>query len=404
LINRSFYPQIQAIHACAIDAHGALPDNAGMSPHPMHRSAHSPPGAWDLVKDVARSFALSLKLLPAQVRWPVALAYLLARASDSVADAVQTGNHARGHNDARLSALDELQQGLHRAVLGHSPTPLPHVQALLPHIPLAERKLLATMPTWLEALGGLPPADQQLIGVVCDHIIQGQRLDLQRFEIPEAGLHAVHALDTDAELEDYTFQVAGCVGAFWSHICEAHLSGWRNAELAPMVSASVAYGQALQRLNILRDTAQDLALGRCYWPLSDLSTLGLSPAQLALAVQTQDLGTLERVRPLIAAQSQRIRMGLSLGLAYSAAIGPWRLRVASALPALIGLRTLKDIEAAGPQAWLHPVKVPRRFVRHVLWRALWAGMSPSGLKHLGQQLGASVAHLNLDALDGTMSA
>ena len=40
----------------------------------------------DLLKRVSRSFYLSLSILPEEVRTQVSLAYLLARASDTVAD------------------------------------------------------------------------------------------------------------------------------------------------------------------------------------------------------------------------------------------------------------------------------------------------------------------------------
>jgi farnesyl-diphosphate farnesyltransferase len=387
---------------CDIDAHGALPDNAGMSHHPAHRSPPVPAGAWGMVRDVARSFAISLQLLPAPVRWPVALAYLLARASDSVADAVVVDAPTECQNDRRLLALDELQEALHAATLGVVSPELPHVQNLLPHIPLTERRLLATLPTWLDALHRLPVADQQLINGVCGHIFAGQRLDLQRFAMAGAGARTVQALTDLAELDDYTYQVAGCVGPFWTHICEAHLPDWRRADLDQMVRASLAYGQALQLLNILRDTPSDLALGRCYWPHTELSAMAINPDQLAAAVQSQDVSTLQHMQSLMTAQGQRIRVGLSLGLAYSSAIGPWRLRAASALPALIGLRTLQDIESAGLHAWLQPVKVARRFVRHLMWQCVWGGLTPSGLKQQGVRLGASEPHLHLADLDGTM--
>src|SRR5258706_6701884 len=39
-----------------------------------------------LLKQVARTFYLTLRILPRPVRWRVGLAYLLARATDTVAD------------------------------------------------------------------------------------------------------------------------------------------------------------------------------------------------------------------------------------------------------------------------------------------------------------------------------
>src|SRR5437667_11202004 len=39
-----------------------------------------------ILRSVSRSFYLSIRFLPAQLRQPIALAYLLARATDTIAD------------------------------------------------------------------------------------------------------------------------------------------------------------------------------------------------------------------------------------------------------------------------------------------------------------------------------
>ena len=91
----------------------------------------------------------------------------------------------------------------------------------------------------------LPAEDRQLIGQVCETILSGQRLDVQRFGVQAA--HAVVALRTRQEVEDYTWRVAGCVGEFWGLICETHLPGWRQADLSVMIAAGIRYGQALQQ-------------------------------------------------------------------------------------------------------------------------------------------------------------
>src|SRR4051812_28226914 len=46
---------------------------------------------WALLRGVSRSFYLSIRLLPAGMREPVAVGYLLARASDTVADTTSIG-------------------------------------------------------------------------------------------------------------------------------------------------------------------------------------------------------------------------------------------------------------------------------------------------------------------------
>src|SRR5438552_17882254 len=59
-----------------------------------------------ILRSVSRSFYLSIRLLPAQLREPIALAYLLARATDSVADTTGISGLVR------IEALKMLSDGI----------------------------------------------------------------------------------------------------------------------------------------------------------------------------------------------------------------------------------------------------------------------------------------------------
>src|SRR3989442_14413551 len=48
-----------------------------------------------VLRSVSRSFYLSIRFLPAQLREPIALAYLLARTTDTVADTAQISGSVR---------------------------------------------------------------------------------------------------------------------------------------------------------------------------------------------------------------------------------------------------------------------------------------------------------------------
>ena len=108
----------------------------------------------------------------------------------------------------------------------------------------AERVLLEQVEDSLALLQTFSLADLLLIRTVLDIITGGQELDLRRFapdragsplpaatienDARRAGDCAPHpgniiALQTDAELDDYTWRVAGCVGEFWTKMCRAHL-------------------------------------------------------------------------------------------------------------------------------------------------------------------------------------
>jgi farnesyl-diphosphate farnesyltransferase len=96
------------------------------------------------------------------------------------------------------------------------------------------------------------------------------------------------------------------------------------------------YGMGLQRLNILRDAGADLAAGRCYWPADTLATAGLTPHQLAIAAQTGCADTLHALAPLYNQWLDHTQSQLACGMRYALSLKTLRLRLASALPALIG--------------------------------------------------------------------
>src|SRR6185436_15786446 len=85
----------------------------------------------------------------------------------------------------------------------------------------AERTLLENIEQIVRLLGEFSAFDQQLIREVLETITSGQAMDLARF----AGATAQHisSLQSDAELDDYTYRVAGCVGEFWTRLCRRHL-------------------------------------------------------------------------------------------------------------------------------------------------------------------------------------
>ena len=320
-----------------------------------------------LLRGVSRSFGLSIRLLPQAVRAPVAVGYLLARATDTVADTTTLPQ------SERLALL----QGLRQAIADPANTAAalaPQLQAFaMQQSDRHEQALIHALPQCLGLLQDLSAADQASVRWVLGPITQGQMLDISRFG------QGLQALASEQELTDYTWQVAGCVGEFWTELCERHLPGFASLPAQTMRESGRRFGMGLQRLNILRDAGDDLVAGRCYLPQERLAALDLTAAQLAQAVRAQDQGTLARVTPLFNAYLDLTHAHLLDGLHYSCALNPWRLRVASVLPALIGARTLALLRQAGPQAWLHRVKMPRHEVRAVLWRLCWHGTSPGAL-------------------------
>src|SRR5256885_966091 len=151
-----------------------------------------------ILRSVSRSFYLSIRFLPQQLREPIALAYLLARTTDTVSDIT------RIPGTVRMEALKMLSDGIQGKASRE--LVINHVASFVRlQENAAERTLLDSLPDcleWLEQTGG---ADRDDIRAVLEKITHGQMLDLQRFDDPAE----VRALQAAADLDEYTYLVAG---------------------------------------------------------------------------------------------------------------------------------------------------------------------------------------------------
>jgi farnesyl-diphosphate farnesyltransferase len=332
-----------------------------------------------LLRSVSRSFYLTIRLLPAAVQTPVAVGYLLARATDTVADTT-----ALPLADRQI-LLDMLARTLAKTE-GETPSGIsPADAAQLSRLTQAfaaqqsnpdERALMQALPECLPMLMHLSVQDRASIRTVLGHITRGQQADLARFDV------GLNAMESEDALDEYTWQVAGCVGEFWTALCEQHLPAYARLPQAEMMALGRQYGMGLQRLNILRDTGEDLAHGRCYWPQPTLAQVGITPQALALAVQNADAQTLQTLGPVYDQWVQSTQTHLAAGMRYALALRPWRLRLASALPALIGARTLHLLRQEGPMALTQRVKLPRHQMRRLMWQIALGGGSAASLDRL----------------------
>lgn len=315
-----------------------------------------------LLRGTSRSFYLTLRVLPRAIRSQIGLAYLLARTTDTIADTDAVPPAERRDALARLR----------KRILGPSSTPLDltrfatETKSASPadRTVVAERRLLLRIEDALAALGRFPAADQNHVREVLSVIISGQDLDLQRF----AGASAsnIISLHSEAELDDYTWRVAGCVGEFWTKMCRAHLFPSAPLDEAQFLADAVRFGKGLQLVNILRDLPRDLRQGRCYLPAEQLRAASLAPADLLVPEN------ITRLRPVYDTWLEIAEGHLAAGWRYTNTIPPghFRLRLACAWPVLIGVRTLGLLRAGNPIDPARRIKVSRGQVRGILLRSL----------------------------------
>lgn len=309
-----------------------------------------------VLREVSRSFYLTIRALPPAMREPVGLAYLLARASDTMADA------ALSPVEARLEALMRLRE----VIDGRRKR-----EELLPDLDVphpGERLLLRRLPECLTRYEALGEGDARAVRAVLERIVGGQLLDVERF--PDAT--EVRALPDANALEEYTYLVAGCVGAFWTELGLRHAANYTRETPAEMERLGVDFGKGLQLVNVLRDLPADLENGRCYLPENELAEAGVAPAELqaapgkAVAVVNRWLG--------------RATTLLGHGGDYVERVRPWRLRFAVFLPWYLGVRTLELLRKSPPLETRERVKVSRAEVRRAIWMGLLCAVSDARMR------------------------
>ncbi|MEY2486971.1 MAG: farnesyl-diphosphate farnesyltransferase [Verrucomicrobiota bacterium] len=333
----------------------------------MKRSASAEQLLGPVLRSVSRSFYISIRLLPMRVREPVGLAYLLARATDTLADTFEVPASVRKEALQTVAAAIQSDDAVGGTLdLQKTFVPLQSNEA--------ERTLIGLLPECLRALAQISSADRDDIRVVLAKITRAQAMDLEWFG--DAG--QAKAPSTAADLHLYTYLIAGCVGEFWTQICSRHVGNFSKSAQDQMLPLGKRYGQGLQLINILRDAGDDLRGGRCYFPAEELHAHSLEPSEI-LEKPTQFL-------PVYARWLEEAERGLKAGMQYVEAVENRRIRGATALPALIGARTLALLHEAGAAVFERRIKVPRRETKRMIGSVAMSLASKRSLDRMFQRL------------------
>ena len=248
-----------------------------------------------IVADAGSSFAAGMRVLPRARREAIHAVYAFCRVADDIADGDAPG--ARRPAD-RAARLDALEAEMHQAVLGAPRT------AVGAEVARAVERF------------DLPVAEFALL-------VEGMRMDAQRIVAPSAEM-----------LGEYVRRVAGSVGLL-SMRC---FGAWRGT---PSERFALSLARGLQLTNILRDVAEDAALGRLYLPAHVLDGAGMP----------RDLSAADHPR----LPAARAALGREARAAYAAAtaeIGAHRR--AALVPALMMMGPYERLLARMEADWTRP--------------------------------------------------
>lgn len=216
--------------------------------------ADPPPRIADLLEGSSRTFALSIPYLPQPTRQEVEIAYLLFRIADTFEDS------ASWPRRRRIKALEVFCDLLDKPRPGKIKLLALRWTAAVPIDHQGYQQLMAAAPAVLDAFFGLRPAARELIREHTVRTARGMMDFVDRTD--DGGRLLLEDLD---DLRQYCYVVAGIVGEM---LTELFLLERR--ELQPIAvelrDRSRHFGEALQLVNILKDSAFDRTEGRSYLP------------------------------------------------------------------------------------------------------------------------------------------
>jgi farnesyl-diphosphate farnesyltransferase len=216
---------------------------------------------------VSRTFALNIRLLAGPMAEAVRVGYLMCRAADALEDSWP------GPPDA----MDERFACFLASVAGDGDAAgrLAAAAAALPPGP-ADLELLAHLPRVWRLFRALPEPDRGIVAE-CVAILAG---GMRRYATRAAARPAdTPYLDSETELHDYCYVVAGCVGEMLTRL-HAHRHPLAPEPEACRLELARDVGEALQLTNILLDWPADVRRGRCHVPAAWLAAHGLEPRDL----------------------------------------------------------------------------------------------------------------------------
>lgn len=304
------------------------------------------------LREVSRTFALSIEQLPQPLRDGLTIAYLLLRVSDAIEDHEQL---PAGRKAELLELWDRVLEGaatvdsLTRQLAGLQPAD-------------AELRVAQEADAVLEGLTLLPPAMREAVRLRVRETTRGMaRWQRRGPEVPD-----------EEALDDYMHQVAGLVGYLITDLFAAHARGVRRRR-ETLLPLAREFGLALQTVNVVRGVRKDFDRGWIYVPESFAAAEGLRREEMFEPARRG--AALAVVRRLLSKGERHLENGLR----YIELLPRrhHRLRLMCIWPLCFAARTLA-VSRDNPAVLETEAKISREEVRSIMlwtrllgWSNLW---------------------------------
>ena len=220
------------------------------NPSSFNQLAHDELYQRAILESVSRTFALTIPLLPANLEKVVGNTYLLCRIVDTIEDAVCIDPKTK-QVLSTLFVKTVLDSSYSEEFVKES------LIALLHHPNHDEKDLIKNIPRILRVLQSCDEKQRHAVA--------------QCVQIMSEGMSYFHVRQNQVGLEDlkefekYCYVVAGVVGEMLTTVFALHSAAFAKA-ISGRESLAIAFGQALQMTNILKDSPEDRLRGVSWKP------------------------------------------------------------------------------------------------------------------------------------------
>ena len=219
-------------------------------PSSFNQLAHDELYQRSILESVSRTFALTIPLLPNGLEKVVGNTYLLCRIVDTIEDATCVDPTTK----------QELSTLFIKTVLDHSLSEQfvrECLIALINHPNHNEKDLIENIPRVLRVLQSCDERQRHAVAKCVQIMSEG----MSYFHIRQKQI----GLKDLQEFEKYCYVVAGVVGEMLTTLFALHSPAFAKA-ISGKESLAIAFGQALQMTNILKDSPEDQLRGVSWKP------------------------------------------------------------------------------------------------------------------------------------------
>lgn len=217
-----------------------------------------------LLQGVARTFALTIPLLPRPLVKVVANAYLLCRITDTIED--ETSIPAGRKRELAGRFIDVVAGRGDAQAFADAFFPL-----LSEHRLSAERELIRETARVVRITHSFNPRQQAALQKCVSVMGEGMAY-FQAHSRPDG-------LPTQEMFDNYCYHVAGVVGEMLTELYCDYNSAMADRK-DELLSLAVSFGQGLQMVNILKDIWEDRARGVCWLPRDVFRAAGFDLGRL----------------------------------------------------------------------------------------------------------------------------